>query len=98
MEKVWLKSYPAGVPAEIDMTAYASLADFFARGVERWGDKVAYINMGVELSYRQVDALSARFAADRDGQAMGRLGAPLFWLCLRLVLIPCRSSAGGASA
>ncbi|MEN3111812.1 AMP-binding protein [Uliginosibacterium paludis] len=63
MEKVWLKAYPAGVPAEIDLTEYASLADFFARGVERWGDRTAYINMGVELSYRQIDALSARFAS-----------------------------------
>ncbi|MDP5239984.1 AMP-binding protein [Uliginosibacterium sp. 31-16] len=72
MEKVWLKSYPAGVPAEIDLAEYASLADFFARGVARWGDKVAYINMGVQLTYRQVDALSARFAA----YLQGTLGLP----------------------
>ncbi|NSL55011.1 AMP-binding protein [Uliginosibacterium aquaticum] len=67
MEKIWLKSYPAGVPAEIDLTEYSSLADFFARGVSRWGDKVAFINMGAELTYRQVDALSARFAAYLQG-------------------------------
>lgn len=63
MEKVWLKAYPEGVPAEINLAEYESLADFFTRGVELWGDKIAYINMGVELSYRQVDALSARFAS-----------------------------------
>lgn len=67
MEKVWLQHYPAGVPAEIDLTEYASLADFFARGVERWGDKIAFINMGVGLTFRQVDALSARFAAYLQG-------------------------------
>ncbi|MBS1208671.1 MAG: long-chain-fatty-acid--CoA ligase FadD [Proteobacteria bacterium] len=72
MEKVWLKSYPAGVPAEIDLTEYGSLADFFARGVARWGEKVAYINMGAELTYRQVDQLSARFAA----YLQGTLGLP----------------------
>ncbi|MDQ7989402.1 MAG: AMP-binding protein [Candidatus Dactylopiibacterium sp.] len=63
MEKVWLKAYPKGVPAEIDLTAYASLADFFERGVARWGDRVAYINMGTSLSFRDVDRLSAQFAS-----------------------------------
>lgn len=67
MEKIWLKHYPAGVPAEIDLTEYASLADFFTRGVARWADKVAFINMGVELTYRQIDALSERFAAYLQG-------------------------------
>ena len=72
MEKVWLKHYPAGVPAEIDLTEYASLADFFARGAALWSDKVAYVNMGVELTYRQVDLLSARFAS----YLQGTLGLP----------------------
>lgn len=63
MDKIWLKSYPAGVPAEIDVTEYASLADFLGKGVARWSENVAYINMGAELTFRQVDELSARFAS-----------------------------------
>lgn len=63
MEKVWLEAYPAGVPAEIDLSQYESLADFFSRGAKRWGDKVAYIHMGAELTFRQIDTLSERFAS-----------------------------------
>ncbi|GAB2889999.1 AMP-binding protein [Uliginosibacterium flavum] len=72
MDKLWLKHYPAGVPAEIDVTEYASLADFFERGAARWAEKVAFINMGAELTYRQLDELSARFAA----YLQGTLGLP----------------------
>lgn len=62
MEKIWLQHYPANVPAEIDMTQYTSLADFFSQGVTRWGHKTAYINMGAELSFQRLDVLSAQFA------------------------------------
>lgn len=67
MEKIWLKSYPAGIPAEIDENEYSSLADFFARGVARWDEQIAYINMGAQLTFRQVDVLSERFAAYLQG-------------------------------
>ena len=45
MERIWLKSYPEGVPADINPTAYASLGDFFAASVDRYRDRVAYVSM-----------------------------------------------------
>ncbi len=63
MEKVWLKSYPEGIPAEIDLNTYASVADLFEKGVAKYRDKVAYVSMGVELTYGDVDRLSRDFAA-----------------------------------
>ncbi len=63
MEKIWLKSYPDGIPAEIDINTYASVADLFEKGVAKYRDKVAYVSMGVELTYGEVDRLSRDFAA-----------------------------------
>ena len=63
MDKIWLKSYPEGVPAEIDLNTYRSLADLFEQGVSKYRDKVAYVSMGVELTYGDVDRLSRDFAA-----------------------------------
>ena len=63
MEKIWLKSYPPGVPAEIDVNEFRSLGDLFERSVKRFADKTAYICMGKSMTYAELDALSARFGA-----------------------------------
>lgn len=63
MEKIWLQSYPEGVPATVDLDTYASVADLFAQGVAKYRDKVAYVSMGVSLTYGEVDRLSRDFAA-----------------------------------
>lgn len=62
MEKVWLKSYPAGVPADIDLTQYGSIGDLFAEGVRKFGPRTAYVNMDKAISYDELDRLSAAFA------------------------------------
>ncbi len=62
MERIWLKSYPEGVPADINPTAYGSLGDFFAASVERYRDRIAYICMGRTMSYGELDRLSRAFA------------------------------------
>lgn len=63
MEKIWLRSYPPGVPAEIDPTEHASLVDLFERSVARFADLPAFTHMGRTLTYREVDRLSANFAS-----------------------------------
>ena len=63
MDKIWLKSYPEGVPAEIDINTYKSVADLFEQGVAKYRDKVAYISMGVSMTYGDIDRLSRDFAA-----------------------------------
>lgn len=63
MEKVWLKSYPEGVPAEIDVDAYSSIGDLFAEGVRKFADREAYTCMGKSITYAELDRLSAAFAA-----------------------------------
>ena len=63
MNKIWLKSYQPGIPEEIDLSAYASLVEMFERSVTRFGERVAYINMGARLTYAALDAASRQFAA-----------------------------------
>ncbi len=60
MERIWLKSYPEGVPADINPTAYASIGDFFAASVERYRDRTAYVSMGRTMSYGELDRAVAR--------------------------------------
>jgi long-chain acyl-CoA synthetase len=62
MEKIWLNSYPAGVPHEIDIDHIPSLVALFEDACAKFGDKVAYISMGKEMTYRQLDAESRAFA------------------------------------
>ncbi len=62
MDKIWLKSYPEGVPAEIDIDHIPSLVALFEDACRSYADKVAYISMGKEMSYRQLDEESRAFA------------------------------------
>ncbi len=63
MEKIWLREYPPGVPAEIDLSEFASLKDILEKSCQRFADLPAYSNMGVTLRYRDVDRLSRDFGA-----------------------------------
>jgi long-chain acyl-CoA synthetase len=63
MQKVWLASYPQGVPAEIDVDEFSSLVAVFERSVEKFRDRPAYISMGREISYGELDRAARDFAA-----------------------------------
>jgi len=63
MDKIWLKSYPPGVPAEIDPSQLRSLKELVDKTCAEHAERVAYVQMNAELTYRQVDALSRAFAA-----------------------------------
>ncbi len=63
MDKIWLSSYPEGVPAEIDPDAYTSLNDIFARTCERFRDRPAFSNLGRTITFGELDRLSLSVAA-----------------------------------
>ncbi len=63
MDKIWLRSYQEGVPAEIDLSEFQSLGELFEKSVAQYRDRVAYINMGGQLTYGELDKLSRDFAA-----------------------------------
>ncbi len=62
MEKVWLKSYPEDVPAEIGPLTESSLGELLVNACRRHGEKLAYLSMGVGLRYADLDRRSTEFA------------------------------------
>ncbi len=63
MDKIWLKSYPAGIPWEVDPSTYQSLVALFDEAVARYSARPAYTNFGRTLTFGDVDRLSRSFAA-----------------------------------
>ena len=63
MDKIWLKEYPPGIPAEIDPSQYASLKAMVEESFHRYATHEAFVLMGKALSYGELDRLSARFGA-----------------------------------
>lgn len=53
-EKAWFNSYPEFVPREIDTLQYHSIADLFDKSVKEYGDLPAFVNMDVEITYREL--------------------------------------------
>lgn len=63
MEKIWLKNYPPDVPAEINPDAYQSLVEIFDKACRSHHEQPAFYNLGVTISYGQLDNYTRDFAA-----------------------------------
>lgn len=63
MEKIWLKHYQAGVPQDIQLNSYSSLVDMMLESCQQYKNACAFFNMGVGLSFSDLDKLSLAFAS-----------------------------------
>jgi long-chain acyl-CoA synthetase len=63
MENIWLKSYPPGVPAQVDINEHRSLGEVFDKSVARFGSLPAFINMGHSINYSELERQSRDFGA-----------------------------------
>jgi long-chain acyl-CoA synthetase len=63
VEKIWLKSYPPGVPAEIDPGEFRSVNEIVAQACMKFAGRTAYVQMGKELGYRELERQADRFGA-----------------------------------
>ena len=63
MDKIWLKSYPPGVPAEIEPSEYGSLLELMEQSLAKYRSLPAYTSMDRTLTFGDLDTLSRRFAA-----------------------------------
>ncbi len=63
MERIWLKHYPAGVPADIDATQYSSLVELLEESFAKFKERKAFICMDKSISYRDLDEMSRALAA-----------------------------------
>ncbi|AHD15826.1 long-chain fatty acid--CoA ligase [Pseudomonas sp. FGI182] len=59
----WNDKRPAGVPSTIDINAYTSVVEVFERSCKRFADRPAFSNLGVTLTYAELERHSAAFAA-----------------------------------
>ena len=66
-ERIWLKSYPKGVPADIDTSKYSSVVEMMEESFKKFADKTAYSFMGKNQTYAQTDSLSEAFGVYLQG-------------------------------
>jgi long-chain acyl-CoA synthetase len=62
VEKIWLKSYPPGVPEQVPAPQFRSIREMIEHSFQEYPDNPAYTNMGTTITYRELDELSMQFA------------------------------------
>jgi long-chain acyl-CoA synthetase len=72
MDKIWLKSYPAGVPAEINPDQYTSLVHLLEESFQKYAQNNAYVCMDKFLTYAELDDCSKRLAAWLQSRGMSK--------------------------
>src|SRR5881397_3116151 len=70
MERIWLTQYPAGVPADIDVTQYSSLVELLEESFAKFADRKAFICMDKSITYRDLDEMSKALAAYLQGRGL----------------------------
>jgi long-chain acyl-CoA synthetase len=70
MDKIWLKAYPPGVPAEIDPDAYGSLVQLLEASFQKYAANNAFVCMDKFLTYAELDSMSKRLAAWLQSRGM----------------------------
>jgi long-chain acyl-CoA synthetase len=85
VERIWLKSYPAGVPADIDPKKYRSLIQLFEGSIAKYRDRPAFHSMGKSITFGELDKVSRDFAAwlQARGLAKGSRVALMMPNCLQ---------------
>ncbi len=72
MDPIWLKQYPPGVPAEVNVDLYPSLVAMMEESFKKYRAEACYKFMGKTFSFGQVDDLSKAFAAYLQAQGLER--------------------------
>jgi long-chain acyl-CoA synthetase len=71
-DRIWLKHYPPGVPADIDTAQFGSLVDLMEESFRKYASRAAYSFMGKDIRYAQVDSLSQALGVYLQGLGMER--------------------------
>jgi long-chain acyl-CoA synthetase len=88
MERIWLKSYPEGVPADIDAKTVGSIGDFIKASIEKFRDRTAFLSMGRAMSYDGLDRKSRGFASYLQNVARLKRGARVALMMPNLMQYP----------
>ena len=71
-DRIWLSSYPEGVPSDIDPSLYSSLVDLMEASFKQYAERTAFCFMGQNLSYAELDAQSQAMAAYLQSLGLSR--------------------------
>ena len=71
-DRIWLSSYPSGVPYDVPDSPYPSLVSLMEESFRQYGDRVAYSFMGSNQTFAQTDRLSQAFAAYLQGLGLNK--------------------------
>ena len=85
MDRIWLKSYPAGVPTEIDPNEFKSLVELFEKSIRKFPEQPAFHCVGKTISFAELDRMSRDFGAwlQAKGLAKGARVAIMMPNCLQ---------------
>jgi long-chain acyl-CoA synthetase len=72
MERIWLKHYPAGVPADIDTSQYPSLVTLLEESFAKFRDRKAFICMDKSITYGELDEHSVALGAYLQSKGMAK--------------------------
>ena len=92
MERIWLKQYPAGVPADIDVTQYSSLVELLEESFAKFSDRKAFICMDKSITYRDLDEMSLALAAYLQSKGL-RKGARVALMMPNVLQYPVSTAA-----
>ena len=92
MERIWLKQYPAGVPADIDVNLYPSLVELLEESFKKFADRKSFICMDKSITYRELDEMSAAMGAYLQSKGLQK-GARVAIMMPNVLQNPVASSA-----
>ncbi len=92
MERIWLKQYPAGVPADIDVNQYPSLVELLEESFQKFADRKSFICMDKSITYRDLDEMSAAMGAYLQSKGLKK-GARVAIMMPNVLQNPVASSA-----
>jgi long-chain acyl-CoA synthetase len=72
MERIWLKQYPPGVPADVDPTRYTSLVELLEESFAKFAHRKAFICMDKSISFRDLDEMSLALAAYLESKGLAK--------------------------
>ncbi|MFT7685684.1 MAG: long-chain acyl-CoA synthetase [Candidatus Azotimanducaceae bacterium] len=88
MEKLWLKNMDSNIPTEIDPDSHSSVWHMAKEAIAKFGDNTAFSNFGAELSYSDIDRLSANLAAYLQSELGLQKGDRIAIMCPNILAFP----------
>ena len=82
------QNYPAGVPHSVDLNEFGSVAEVFDKSVAAYADRIAYINMGKSITYRELDEATRQFGAYLQNRVGLKKGARVALMMPNLLQYP----------